>query len=788
MDKKVKDKKKEEYRSAEDKAARYFESLQKQLVDKAYVSRLTSDFQTWKVNHIHSPSILSYFSRKKRKPRVKGYRPYIEWLNYAGKLDNYLHRSISYLYMRDLGKTLSSPFTQERVNEAVGKVKNYLLKKETKEDNFSVSRIYKLAKKAAVEHTMIWVMEKLKRVTSHIPAGMSVEHAQRKILKILAGVLMHELEERRTMDLSDEERQLRLEKAIKLGFYYGLTYPLIDDLLDAHILSPEEEERYSALIRSTLETGIVPHFGLWHGENKELISFIHNELKEAFEYMKKQHDNQTWELFLNQSYIFFHSQEVDRKKKLTVSTYSNEEIYIPVILKSSASRQIVRSLMNAPEDEGYDQRTFYYGIYNQLADDLADMFEDKKDGAVTPYTYYLTYYQTRKDLLNPFEMYWTVISYLIHDVYHSDLKTQEVLLDRAVNGLKRLKEKLGNEKYNDLMGILTKDFPVFNRLLQQMVEKSDDVDFFDKLLRDHMISILKENHREQEAFSEMIQSIRVSIDNMLPITENVQLKKDIVTEAANYSLTGNGKRLRPVITSFIGEKEWGLDNAQIAPLLRSVEYMHTASLIFDDLPSQDNAAMRRGRPTLHEVYDTATAELTGLFLTQKAIEEQANLRGFDESRILQLIQYTTKATADMCKGQIMDLESRGKKLSLQELNTLCFYKTGIGFEAALVMPAILAGVPEEVKDLLKKYAYHAGIAFQIKDDLLDAEGSKEILGKESGMDKDNNTSTFVSVLGVEGARKEMWEHYSLALDIVDAIPKKTNFLRYLVDYMVNRNR
>lgn len=158
-----------------------------------------------------------------------------------------------------------------------------------------------------------------------------------------------------------------------------------------------------------------------------------------------------------------------------------------------------------------------------------------------------------------------VISYLIHDVYHSDLKTQEVLLDRAVNGLKRLKEKLGNEKYNDLMGILTKDFPVFNRLLQQMVEKSDDVDFFDKLLRDHMISILKENHREQEAFSEMIQSIRVSIDNMLPITENVQLKKDIVTEAANYSLTGNGKRLRPVITSFIGEKEWGLDNAQIAP-------------------------------------------------------------------------------------------------------------------------------------------------------------------------------------------------------------------------------
>jgi len=788
MKKRIKVKINEEYRSAEHKAAHYFHSLQNQLTDKSYVSRLTNDFQTWKISHIHSPSILTYFSRKKRKPVVKGYRTYIEWLNYVGKLDDYLNRSISYLYMRDLGKALSSQSTQERINEVVKNMKNHLLKKDAEEGNFSVSSIYKLAKKEAVEHTMIWVLERLKQVTSHIPAGMSVEHAQRKILKILAGVLMHELEERRELELSNQERQTRLEKAIKLGFYYGLTYPLIDDLLDAKILSLEEEIQYSNLIRHTLETGEVPDLGKWSGKNKELIQFIHKELKEAFEYMKKQHDNQTWELFLNQSYIFFHSQEVDRKKELTNSTYSNEELYIPVILKSSASRQIVRSLMDAPEDEGYDQRTFYYGIYNQLADDLADMFDDKKDGAVTPYTYYLTYYQTRKDLINPFEMYWTVISYLIHDVYHSDSKTQEVILDRAINGLKRLKEKLGEQKYRDLMGILTKGFPTFNRLLQQMVAKADDVDFFDKLLRDHMIATLKENRREQTEFSEMFQSIRSPIEKMLPITEDTMLEKDIVTEAANYSLAGDGKRLRPIITWFIGVKELELDNAQIVPLLRSVEYMHTASLIFDDLPTQDNAVMRRGRPTLHEVYNSATAELTGLFLTQKAIEEQASLQDFAGSIVLKLIQYTTKATADMCKGQVMDLESRRKQLSLQELNTLCFYKTGIGFEAALLMPAILAGVSEEVKDQLKKYAYHAGIAFQIKDDLLDAEGSKEVLGKEAGMDKDNDASTFVTVLGLEGAKKEMWEHYCMALEMVNSLPKKTNFLKCLVDYIVNRNR
>lgn len=788
MDKKLKDAINEEYRSAEHKAARYFQSLQNQLTDKSYVSRLTNDFQTWKINHIHTPSILTYFSRKKRKPIVKGYRSYIEWLNYAGKLDDYLNRSISYLYMRDLGKTLSSQPTKDRIDEVVNNVKTHLLKKDTKDDSFSVSSMYKLAKKEKVEHTMIWVLEKLKQVTSQIPQGMSVEHAQRKILKILAGVLMHELEERRGIDLSDQERKSRLEKAMKLGFYYGLTYPLIDDLLDAKILSIEEEKQYTTLIRTTLETGIVPELGQWHGENKKLITFVHSELKEAFEYMRIQHDSITWELFLSQSYIFFHSQEVDREKVLTNSAYSNEELYIPVILKSSASRQIVRSLMNAPEDEGYDNRTFYYGIYNQLADDLADMFDDKKDGAVTPYTYYLTYHTTRKDLINPFEMYWTVISYLIHEVYQSDSKTQEVILDRAINGLKRLKEKLGEQKYSDLMRLLTRRIPSFNQILQQMVEKADDVDFFDKLLRDHMISALKENRREQEEFSEMVKSIRAPIDKMLPIQENALLEKDTVVKAANYSLQGDAKRIRPIITWFIGVKEFELDNAPIVPLLRSVEYMHTASLIFDDLPSQDNAAMRRGRPTLHEVYDSATAELTGLFLTQKAMEEQASLQAFDGSRVLKLIQYTTRTTADMCKGQLMDLESRGKQLSLQELNTLCFYKTGIGFEAALLMPAILADASTEVMDLLKKYAYHAGIAFQIKDDLLDAEGEQKTLGKKAGMDKDNDTSTFVTVLGLEGARKEMWEHYCKALDIVELFPKKTNFLKYLVDYMVNRTR
>jgi hypothetical protein len=133
--------------------------------------------------------------------------------------------------------------------------------------------------------------------------------------------------------------------------------------------------------------------------------------------------------------------------------YENKALYIPIILKAAASRMIARLVIGAPEDQGFEERTFYYGIYNQLADDLTDLAEDMEAGAVTPYTYYLKYHQQRRDLINPFELYWTVITSLIHQVYHSDPQTCDVILDRAINSLKRYKKKLGEAKYQEIMAI-----------------------------------------------------------------------------------------------------------------------------------------------------------------------------------------------------------------------------------------------------------------------------------------------------------------------------------------------
>ncbi|MFL6555383.1 MAG: polyprenyl synthetase family protein, partial [Bacillus sp. (in: firmicutes)] len=424
------------YRLAEQKAAQYFKSLNVQVMKKTYVPTLTKDIQSWKHNHIHHHRLFSFFSRRKGKPDYQGYHNYIQWLDYTGKLDNYLDRSISYIFMRDLGKALDSKETQVRVRQVVDSLKNNLTNSDEKTEMFSMAGLYRMAQKEGIESTMIWVVNKLKTVSSNIPEGMDAEQAQRKLIKIIAGVLMNEIEEMGDQ-ISPEERSKKLDKAIRIGYSYGLTYPFIDDLLDASVLTAKEKIQYSNLIRTTLITGAVPELGEWNGKTKDLIQYIHSELREAFEYIKTQQRQETMKVFFEQSYVFFNSQEVDRLKDLSNANYSNEELFIPIILKSSSSRLIVRTVISAPEDEGFDNRTFFYGLYNQLADDFADMFDDMKDGAVTPYTYYMKYHDKRNDLINPFELYWAVISNLIHNVYHSDPKTCEVILDRAINGLKR---------------------------------------------------------------------------------------------------------------------------------------------------------------------------------------------------------------------------------------------------------------------------------------------------------------------------------------------------------------
>lgn len=788
--------------SAEGKAGEYFQDLNRQVAAKMYAQNLTQDFQVWQQNHIHRGSFLLSWLRMNTPPDQQKIQDYVRWLERMGKLDHYLERSVSYIFMRDLGKALDSADTHEQIHSTVQRLKDALtipVEAKAKFGQVSFVSVYRWAQQEGVESTLFWLLEKLKGLSRHLPKEMPVEHAQRKVIKIIAGVLMHESEVKSSQsflkkdpskNISLEERSRKLDETLRVGYAYGLTYPLIDDLLDSNVLSSEEKNRYSTLIRTALRTGEVPELEEWNGMNQKFMLYIHSELSESFETIKARLRPENRNSFFEQANVFFNAQEVDRRKSLSCSDYTNEALYIPVILKSSYSRLIARSVLDVPEDIGFDNRTFYYGIYNQLADDFADLLDDYREGRVTPYSYYFRYHEERPDLINPYEMYWTVISYLIHNVYHSDPKTREVILARAINGLKRFKERVGTEKYNEIMELFASAAPEFNAIVQKMVHKADDVDFLDKLLRDQMITLLKREKEEQEAFADTVKTMGQHIDRLLTISETQKdpYLNSTLIDSANYSLEAGGKHVRALMAWDIGVNGYGLAPHSLAPLLRALEYMHTASLIFDDLPSQDNANTRRGKSTLHVAYNIGIAELTGLFLTQKAVEELTSLNLFDPQTVLSLIQYVAHTIEEMCKGQVMDLEAKGKRLTLEQLKTMVFYKTSLAFEASLVMPALLAQAKEPHVECLKRFARHAGIVFQIKDDLLDAEGDSILLGKQTGKDEENKNSTFVTLLGLEGARKEMWEHYCEAMEALKEAPCSTAFLKQMLHYLLHREK
>ncbi|WP_271754337.1 polyprenyl synthetase family protein [Cohnella sp. JJ-181] len=783
------------YGEAEREAARYYALLEAHVRSRAYIPALTEDMKHLKRSLTGRFSWPASRSGGKDASAADRYRYEIRWLRRTGKLADYLNRSVSYIYMRDLGKDLQAPETKAAIQRSVAEVERRLVQSTSSDRDaqpglLGMAELYRWAQKEGVECAVIWVVGKLRLVADRIPAGMNAEHAQRKLIKIIVGVVMHALDEL-TPAVGPEERARRLDAAIRLGYAYGLTYPFIDDLLDAQVLDDREKEEYSSLIRSALVTGEVPEKVEWNGANAAFIHFVHQELRDAFAYIKEHQRPETQRLFFEQAYVFFHAQETDRARSISDASITNEALYVPIILKSASSRLIARSVLHAPADEGFEARTFYYGIYNQLADDFADLSDDMADGAVTPYTYYMTHHERRPDLINPFELYWAVIYHLIHHVYDGDAAAREVILKRAINGLRRFRARVGADKYKGMMDLFAAGHPAFNKRVQRMVRQAKDVEFFDKLLRDRMVDKLRSDRRTKAEFRETVRQAREQINDALQIAKpsGIPRQKEALIDAANYSLAGDGKRLRPIMTWVMGVQGYGLQPEAIVPLLRSLEYMHTASLIFDDLPSQDDAALRRGRATLHLVHGSATAELTGLLLIQKAIHDQARLdERFAPGTVLAMMRFFAATAEDLCAGQAMDLDAKDRALTLEQLQAICYYKTGLAFEAALVMPAILAQASEREIAALKKFAYHAGIAFQIKDDLLDEEGDAALIGKPVGQDARNRTSTFVTVLGTEAARKAMWEHYCLAAETLRELPRLPVFLKHMLGYMIHRDR
>ena len=288
------------------------------------------------------------------------------------------------------------------------------------------------------------------------------------------------------------------------------------------------------------------------------------------------------------------------------------------------------------------------------------------------------------------------------------------------------------------------------------------------------------------------EAINDIIKGFLPAEDTMSCE---VEKAMNYSVMAGGKRIRPLIMSEAYKLCGGSEEcaAQVLhPFMAALEFIHTYSLVHDDLPAMDNDMYRRGQLTTHAAFGEDMGILAGDALLNYAYETMLRAAcdmtdTYRERSIRAASVIAGKAGIyGMVGGQTLDVKLTGMPMNAGQLDYIFRLKTGALIEAAFMAGAILAGAPDEVTAKLEKAGDLVGVAFQIQDDILDVTGDAEVIGKQVLSDEKNNKTTYVTLYGMDKAVSDVAELSNEAVDIICSIGGE-GFLTDLVKYMIHRN-
>lgn len=317
----------------------------------------------------------------------------------------------------------------------------------------------------------------------------------------------------------------------------------------------------------------------------------------------------------------------------------------------------------------------------------------------------------------------------------------------------------------------------------------DALDEVAKSVEARMSVLLRSTNAENEALTN---DNVVSMGAKPAPTVNVEASNvrgsETILEAMRYSALSGGKRLRPFL-AVCSANLFGVSAEAAIEAACAIEFIHAYSLIHDDLPAMDNDDLRRGKPSCHKQFGEAAAILAGDGLLTYAFQILASHKIHSDASVrCELI--TALATASGCMGmvggQMMDLEAENKTLSVDEIIRLQRLKTGELFAVSCEAGAILGKAPGMMRNLLRAYAHDMGLAFQITDDLLDAEGTRTQTGKNVRKDNAAGKATLVAVMGAERAREHSRILIKQAISHLDMFDKKADNLRHLAEFVITR--
>jgi farnesyl diphosphate synthase len=285
-------------------------------------------------------------------------------------------------------------------------------------------------------------------------------------------------------------------------------------------------------------------------------------------------------------------------------------------------------------------------------------------------------------------------------------------------------------------------------------------------------------------FARLRDRIESQLDAALPSPADAPHR---LHQAMRHSVLGGGKRMRPLLVHAAGEV-FGTDPHQLDAPAMAVELIHAYSLVHDDLPAMDDDALRRGKPTTHIAFDEATAILAGDALQTRAFSLLAEAALPAELRVacLQSLAHASGA-AGMCGGQALDIDATGQLQSLDALTRMHALKTGALIRAAVRMGALCGHAPAADLARLDRFADALGLAFQVRDDILDVEASSEQLGKTAGKDVAQDKSTFPALLGMDGAKAKLAELSGVMDDALASYGEEADALRALGRLAIERD-
>ena len=261
-------------------------------------------------------------------------------------------------------------------------------------------------------------------------------------------------------------------------------------------------------------------------------------------------------------------------------------------------------------------------------------------------------------------------------------------------------------------------------------------------------------------------------------------------EAMHYSVFAGGKRIRPILMLAACEAVGG-DSAMTIPAACAIEMIHTYSLIHDDLPAMDDDDFRRGHPTNHKVFGEATAILAGDALLTEAfalLGHPGNIARLGAPAACEVVHLlaTAAGAAGMVGGQVVDMESEGKRITRDELEYIHRHKTGALILAAIEIGGVVGGASDNQRQALRIYGNSAGLAFQVADDILDIVGDQQELGKDVGSDLERGKATYPALMGLDAAREYARKLKQQAVDALEPLGENAAPLRAIAEYIVDR--